>query len=82
MWRRDLAQARQICKELDENESVATRDGVWMNNYWISIDRPGEETAGMLSREQELSRLKQQQVEAGGGHQSPGRFRGGEERAD
>ena len=58
----DLAQARKICEELDENESVATRDGVWMNNYWISIDRPGEETAGMLSREQELSRLKRQQV--------------------
>ena len=61
----DLAQARKICEELDENESVATRDGVWMNNYWISIDRPGEESAGMLSREQELSRLKRQQVKLG-----------------
>ena len=54
----DLEQARKICRELDETESVITRDGVWMNNYWLRIHRPAEETPGMLTREQQLSQLK------------------------
>ena len=51
-------QAREICKELDETESVVTRDGVWMNNYWVRIHRPAPGDPGPLAREQELSGLK------------------------
>ena len=58
----DLEQAREICKELDETESVVTRDGVWLNNYWMRINRPGDDVKGMLSREQELSQLKRRQI--------------------
>ena len=54
----ELEQAREISRELDETESVVTKDGVWMNNYWVRIHRTSGNTPGMLSREQELSRLK------------------------
>ena len=54
----DLEQAREICRELDETESVVSKEGVWMNNYWVRIHRTAGDTPGMLSREQDLSRLK------------------------
>ena len=54
----DLEQAREISRELDETESVVSKEGVWMNNYWVRIHRTAGDTPGMLSREQDLSRLK------------------------
>ena len=54
----NMGQAREICTELDETESVITRDGVWMNNYWVRIHRPATDDPGPLAREQELSALK------------------------
>ena len=51
-------QAREICRELDETESVITRDAVWMNNYWVRIHRTAAGDPGPLAREQELSGLK------------------------
>lgn len=54
----NLEEAREISRELDETESVITRDGVWMNNYWVRIHRPAADARGPLAREQELSSLK------------------------
>ena len=54
----DIAQAREICRELDETESVITRDAVWMNKYWVRIHRRAADDTGPLAREQELSALK------------------------
>ena len=54
----NVEQAREICKELDETESVVTRDAVWMNNYWMRIYRTATDDPGPLAREQELSALK------------------------
>ncbi|MDE0283924.1 MAG: chromosome segregation protein SMC [Gammaproteobacteria bacterium] len=54
----NMEQAREICRELDETESVITRDGVWMNNYWVRIHRPAADDPGPLAREQELAALK------------------------
>ena len=54
----DLEQAGEICRQLDETESVITKDGVWMNSYWVRIQRPADDTTGMLTREQQLSGLK------------------------
>ena len=59
----ELEQARKISRELDETESVVTKDGVWMNNYWVRIHRTAGNTPGMLSREQDLSRLKNIRLE-------------------
>ena len=55
----NMEQAREICGELDETESVITRDGVWMNNYWVRIHRSRADESGPLEREQELSGLQQ-----------------------
>ena len=52
----NLEQAREICRDLDETESVVSRDGVWMNNYWVRIQRRADDAPGPLAREQELSR--------------------------
>ena len=54
----NLEQAREICMELDETESVVTRDAVWMNNYWVRVHRAAADEPGPLAREQELSDLK------------------------
>lgn len=54
----NMEQAREICGELDETESVITRDAVWMNNYWVRIHRSAAEDPGPLARGQELSGLK------------------------
>ena len=54
----DLEHAREICRELDETESVITQDGVWINNYWVRIYRPAGNIPGRLTREQQLSQLK------------------------
>lgn len=59
----DLEQAQEICAGLDETESVATRDGAWLNNHWLSIQRPAADRPGMLAREQELSLLKSRRIE-------------------
>ena len=53
-----MQQAQEICGELDETESVITRDGVWMNNYWTRIHRTAADEPGPLARAQELSGLK------------------------
>ncbi len=50
-------QARLIGRELDDTESVITKDGVWLNNYWVRMQGAAE-APGALAREQELTRLK------------------------
>ncbi|MCY4338455.1 MAG: chromosome segregation protein SMC [Gammaproteobacteria bacterium] len=59
-------QAWSICQKLDETESVITRDGVWLNNYWVRMQGAAE-TPGALAREQELTRLQEirQELQAG-----------------
>lgn len=59
----NLEQAVEICRELDETESVVTKDGVWMNGYWVRIHRPNDNSPGMLTREQQLSQLKDVRLE-------------------
>ena len=58
----NMEQAREICAELDETESVVTRDGVWLNNYWVRIHCPAADGAGALAREHELSGLKENRL--------------------
>ena len=54
----NVAQARELCRDLDETESVVTRDGVWLNNYWLRLYHPAADEAGQLAREHELAALK------------------------
>ena len=61
----DLEQAHTICNELDETESVVSRDGLWLNNYWVRVQRRADDAPGLLEREQELARLQNTRQELG-----------------
>jgi chromosome segregation protein len=55
-----LAEALALRTRLGANESVVTRDGVWIGNDWLRIIREADEKAGVLVREQELKQLSRQ----------------------
>lgn len=52
-----LDDALAICHTLDNNESIVTRDGVWLNRSWLKILREKDPAAGVFQREQELKKL-------------------------
>lgn len=55
-----LAEAMELRTRLGTNESVVTRDGVWIGNDWLRIIREVDEKTGVLVREQELKQLSRQ----------------------
>jgi chromosome segregation protein len=52
-----LDEAKVLCESLDVDESVITRDGVWLNRAWVKILREEDPAAGVFQREQELKQL-------------------------
>jgi len=42
---------------LNDDESIITRDGIWLGKSWIRVKRSGEDQAGVLARKQELTEL-------------------------
>ncbi|TAK74497.1 MAG: chromosome segregation protein SMC [Gammaproteobacteria bacterium] len=52
-----LEDALKLCESLDLNESVVTRDGIWLNRSWLKILRQEDAAAGVFQREQELKQL-------------------------
>lgn len=52
-----IEDALKLCESLDPNESVITRDGVWLNRSWLKILRQQDPAAGIFQREQELKQL-------------------------
>ncbi len=55
-----LEEALKMCASLDDNESIVTRDGVWLNRSWLKILREKDPAAGVFQREQELKKLVSQ----------------------
>lgn len=53
-----LPEALALHGRLDADESVVTRDGVWLGANWLRVTRNSDETAGVLRREQALKLLK------------------------
>lgn len=53
----NLDEALKMAEHLAVNESVITRDGVWLNQSWIKILREEDPAAGVFQREQELKQL-------------------------
>jgi chromosome segregation protein len=53
----DLHEAMALHKELGGNESVITRDGIWIGPNWVYINKGNDAQAGMLSREQDLTAI-------------------------
>lgn len=52
-----LEDALKLCESLDADESVITKDGVWLNRSWLKILREEDPAAGVFQREQELKQL-------------------------
>ncbi len=53
-----LAAAKEIRKQLKSNESVITRDGLWLGHGWSRVCRDMDEQNRTLTREQEIQELK------------------------
>jgi len=54
----NLQAALALLPDLQANESVVTRDGVWLGPSWLRISNENNSTAGVLQREQELKLLQ------------------------
>lgn len=52
-----LDDALKLCESLAANESVITKEGVWLNRSWLKILREEDPAAGVFQREQELKQL-------------------------
>ncbi len=53
----DVSEAMTIRADLKTDQSVVTRDGVWMGRDWIRVAREQGQDASLISREQEIQRL-------------------------
>lgn len=56
----DLSEARALQKNLANNESVITVDGIWLGQNWIRINNLPDSQRGILEREKSLQQLTQQ----------------------
>ncbi len=53
----DMEAGLKLCETLDADESIITKDGIWMNRAWLKILRQEDPAAGVFQREQELNEL-------------------------
>ena len=53
----DLEDALSLAENLAPDESVVTRDGLWMGASWIRVSADKDVTAGVLQRQKELTSL-------------------------
>lgn len=56
----DWAQAREARLHLADDESIITRDGVWLGKHWVRINKAVSKDSGILVREQDLKKLAQE----------------------
>ncbi len=55
----DLNQALSMRASLAVNESVITKEGIWLAQSWLRVARDKDEKSGVLAREQEIKELQQ-----------------------
>lgn len=53
----ELTQAWQARECLAADESIITRDGIWLGKNWVRINKAVNQDSGILLREQELKQL-------------------------
>ena len=54
----DLPQALALRDSLSAQQSIITRDGVWLGPDWLRVARDGDNEGGVLARQQELEILE------------------------
>ena len=53
----DLPAALALRQQLAANESVITRDGIWLSPHWVRVTRDTDASSGVIARRQELEEL-------------------------
>ncbi|MGH8673465.1 MAG: chromosome segregation protein SMC, partial [Burkholderiales bacterium] len=61
---RTLREGLGLRSRLKPGQSVITEDGVWIGRGWLRVSRSGAGHAGVISREQDIRRLKATVAEA------------------
>jgi len=54
----NLADALAMRHQLQQGESVITRDGIWIGHDWLRVSRDKDVHAGVIGREQEMRALR------------------------
>lgn len=60
----DLPTALALRKQLGANESIITRDCIWLSAHWIRVARDTDASSGVIARRQELESLGAQLQDA------------------
>ncbi|GGY71264.1 chromosome partition protein Smc [Cellvibrio zantedeschiae] len=60
----DLPAALQLRNQLSANESVITKDGVWVGAHWLRVARDTDASSGVIARKQEIEELSAKIAEA------------------
>ncbi len=55
----DLPTALALREQLAVNESVVTKDGIWLSAHWIRVARDTDASSGVIARRQELEELSE-----------------------
>ncbi len=55
-----IEEAKKIRANLNNGESVVTKDGVWMGINWVRLSKQQDAQSGFLLREQQLKQLHEQ----------------------
>ena len=66
----NLAQAWRRHEQLAGDESIITRDGIWLGKHWVRINKAVNKDNGVLVREQQLKQLAQEIESAREHHQA------------
>ena len=53
----NLSAALALRNQLSVNESVITRDGIWLSPHWVRVTRDTDASSGVIARRQELEEL-------------------------
>jgi chromosome segregation protein len=54
----DLTQAMSRRRQLNDDESIITPEGLWLGKSWFRVAKDGEGNGGILARQQELEELE------------------------
>jgi len=60
----DLQAALQLRNQLSANESVITKDGIWVGAHWLRVARDTDASSGVIARKQEIEELSAKIAEA------------------
>jgi len=56
----DLAQVLSMRGSLADQQSIITRDGIWLGANWLRVQKDTDEHSGVLAREQEIESLRKE----------------------